>query len=183
MVDWFIKNANVVYYTILIIGALYTGFRIFTNKLKKSKIYNSVSLITEVPLIVKNINDKQEEVLREVRLQGRLISEILETLELAQFVCDAEGMCIKVNSRWTTLTGMSEEDARGHHWMKALHPEDKDRVTRKWKMMLEENIPFEEVFRYKHRITKIITKVKCTATEIYDEEGNRIYVLGLSRLM
>ncbi len=183
MFDWAVKNLNTIYYAILILGALYTFFKFITFRFKKSKIYNSVSLITEVPLIVRSINDKQEEVLREVKLQGRLISEILESLELAQFLCDAEGLCIKVNSRWTNLTGLSEEDAQGHNWLLSIHQEDKERVTRKWKEMLEENIPFEEIFRYQHRVTKCITKVKCTATEIYDEEGNRIYVFGLSRVI
>lgn len=183
MLDWASKNLNTIYYAILIIGALFTFLKFISTKFKKSKVYHSVSLITEVPLIVKNINNKQEEVLREVKLQGRLISEILESLELAQFLCDSDGLCIKVNSRWTTLTGLSEEDAQGHNWLLSIHQEDKDRVTSKWKEMLEENIPFEEIFRYQHRVTKKITKVKCTATEIYDEEGNRIYVFGLSRVL
>ena len=49
--------------------------------------------------------------------------------------------------------------------------------------MIHDNTPFEEVFRYQHRVTKAITKVKCTATDVMDEDGKRIFIIGLSRIL
>jgi hypothetical protein len=49
--------------------------------------------------------------------------------------------------------------------------------------MIAYNTPFEEIFRYQHRVTGLITKVKCTATDVTDENDNRIFILGLSRVL
>jgi hypothetical protein len=56
-------------------------------------------------------------------------------------------------------------------------------VQEKWQEMLENYTPFEEVFRYQHRITNEITTVKCHATDVIDEQGNRVFILGFSRVM
>ena len=49
--------------------------------------------------------------------------------------------------------------------------------------MVAYNTPFEEIFRYQHRVTGVITKVKCTATDVNDDDGERIFILGLSRVL
>jgi hypothetical protein len=49
--------------------------------------------------------------------------------------------------------------------------------------MISYNTPFEEIFRYQHRVTNVITRVKCTATDVVDDSGNRIFILGLSRVL
>jgi len=140
-------------------------------------------LITETPETIQDIRRSQKEIYSEIKLQGKVINSILDTMDLAQFVCDSAGKCIKVNSKWTSITGLSEDDAQGHHWLISVHGEDRQSVQKKWHNMVAYNTPFEEVFRYEHRITKEITRVKCTATDVTDEDGSRIYILGLSRIV
>jgi PAS domain S-box-containing protein len=172
-----------VYYVLAIAGSLYGFYKFVKYQAKNSEWFNLLKLITEVPSTIVEIKKGQEQIATELKLQNKFINAILETLELAQFLCDADGKCIKVNSKWISLTGLSEEEAKGHHWLLSIHFEDRDKVQQKWYHMIHDNTPFEEVFRYQHRVTRAITKVKCTANDVIDEEGKRIFIIGLSRIL
>lgn len=176
-------NMSWVYYTLLSIGTVYTFFVFIKNKITSTQLYNLLKLITEVPKNITEISEGQKKIFSEIKLQSKIINSILETLELAQFLCDSEGKCVKVNSKWISLTGLSEEEAQGHNWLISVHYEDRDRIQLKWTDMIENNTPFEEVFRYEHRVTKVITKVKCTALDVLDENDQRLFIIGLSRVL
>lgn len=42
---------------------------------------------------------------------------------------DLAGNCLFVNERWCEMTGLTPEEAKGSGWARALHPEDRERVT------------------------------------------------------
>ena len=176
-------NINTVYYTLAVLGTLYGVFRFVTKLIVRTESYNLLRLIKETPELIVDIKKGQFEIYKEIKLQGKVVNAILDTLELAQFICDSEGKCIKVNPKWTSLTGLSEGEAHGHNWLLSVHIEDRQSVQKKWHNMIAYNTPFEEIFRYQHRVTEVITKVKCTATDVEDENGKRIFVLGLSRVL
>ena len=176
-------HANWIYYALSIVGLLYTMFVFIQNKIKRSKFSTILSLISEVPVSVKNIEQHQKLLYSEIKLQGKVVSAILDTLDLAHFISDAKGQCIKVNSKWISITGLPEADALGHNWLLSVHPEDREHIEEKWQHMVENNAPFEEVFRYQNRITAVITKVKCHATDVLDENSDRIFILGFSRIL
>ena len=182
-IDFLSANATWVYYVISIIGVLFTSFLYIKNKVKKSKFSTLLSLITEVPVSIKNIESHQKLLYSEMKLQGKVVSAILDTLDLAHFISDAKGQCIKVNSKWISITGLPESDALGHNWLLSVHPEDREHIEEKWQHMVDNNAPFEEVFRYQNRITAVITKVKCHATDVLDENSDRIFILGFSRIL
>lgn len=177
------ENTNWVYYTLAIIGVIYTFIGFIKYRVKKADWFNLIKLITEVPSTIIEIKEGQKEIFNEIKLHGKVVNAILDTLELAQFICDFEGKCIKVNSKWISLTGLSEEEALGHNWLLSVHISDRQEVQKKWHNMIVDNTPFEEIFRYQHRVTNIITEVKCTATDVRDENGQRIFILGLSRVV
>lgn len=177
------SNYEFVYYVLTIVGLVYGFYKFIKQQAKKSDWFNLLKLITEVPASISEIKKGQEQIALELKLQNKFINSILETLELAQFLCDADGKCIKVNSKWISITGLSEEEAKGHHWLLSIHFEDRDKVQQKWYHMIHDNTPFEEVFRYQHRVTRAITKVKCTANDVMDENGKRIFIIGLSRII
>lgn len=189
MMDWFYfakqsgQYATWVYYALSALGMLWAAYRVIKRLIKQSDASILISLIKEVPASIKNIERSQSMLYSEVQMQSKIIAAVLDTLELAHFLCDSNGKCIKVNSKWITLTGLPERDALGHNWLLAIHPEDRERVQDKWQEMLEKCTPFEEVFRYQHRITEEITTVKCHATDVVDDAGNRVFILGFSRVL
>lgn len=183
VIDYIKDNPDKIYHVVGILGGLITCFISLKRILSKTRFLDLIKLITEVPSSIIDIKEGQKEIFSEIKLQSKVINAILETLELAQFLCDSEGKCIKVNSKWISLTGLSEEEAHGHNWLLSVHHEDRENIQEKWIEMIENNCPFEEVFRYQHRVTGIITKVKCTATDVVDENNQRLFILGLSRVL
>jgi len=181
--DFLNQNINTIYYTLAALGIIYGFYRYVAKTVKKTDFYNLIRLLNETPEMILEIKEGQKKIYNEIKLQGKVVNTILDTLELAQFVCDQEGKCIKVNSKWISLTGLSEEEAHGHNWLLSVHIDDRQEVQRKWHNMIEHNTPFEEIFRYHHRVTGVITNVKCKATDVTDENNNRIYILGLSRVL
>jgi PAS domain S-box-containing protein len=177
------NNINTIYYILTTIGIIYGFIRFIKNVILKTDSYNLLRLIKETPELIVEIKQGQNQIYKEIKLHGKIVNAILDTLELAQFICDSEGKCIKVNPKWTSLTGLSESEAHGHNWLLSVHIEDRQSVQKKWHNMIAYNTPFEEIFRYQHRITEVITKVKCTATDVEDENGKRIFILGLSRVL
>lgn len=63
------------------------------------------------------------------------------------FQTDAAGACVYVNEAWCRITGLTEEEALGDGWAKALHPEDRERVWKRWEAAAEEQAPFREEYR------------------------------------
>ena len=49
------------------------------------------------------------------------------------FRTDAEGRTTYVNPMWCQITGLSLEEALDHGWLKAVHPDDRDRLDREWR--------------------------------------------------
>lgn len=182
LIDFAKDNSSWMYYTLTVLGVVYTVYRTACKMFNQSALNLYFSLIKEVPQSIKNIERNQTLLYSEIQVQSKTISAVLDTLELAHFLCDSAGKCIKVNSKWITLTGLPERDALGHNWLLAIHPDDREHVQEKWQDMVENYNPFEEVFRYQHRITQQITTVKCHATDVQDENGQRVFILGFSRV-
>lgn len=177
------QNVVWLYYLGMLIGIAIAVYRFACKKIKQSQLNTYLSLISEVPLSIKNIEKNQTLLYSEIQLQSKVINAVLDTLELAHFLCDSSGKCIKVNSKWITLTGLPEREALGHNWLLAIHHDDREHVQEKWQDMLENFTPFEETFRYQHRLTHEITTVKCHATDVLDDAGNRVFILGFSRVV
>ncbi len=64
------------------------------------------------------------------------------------FHTDSEGNCTYINQRWSELSGLCLEEAKGTGWSKTLHPEDRDRVFRQWYEAAENKQPFQSEYRF-----------------------------------
>src|SRR5581483_9378961 len=53
-------------------------------------------------------------------------------------------------SRWGEITGLSPEDGSGTAWLAAVHPDDRERVTRAWNEAVAAGQPFQAEFRFRH---------------------------------
>ncbi|MDP2207913.1 MAG: PAS domain S-box protein [Bacteroidota bacterium] len=49
------------------------------------------------------------------------------------FCTDASGSTTYVNPRWCQISGLSAEEALGYGWLKAVHPDDKEKLSGGWK--------------------------------------------------
>ncbi|HEY9660931.1 MAG TPA: PAS domain S-box protein, partial [Allocoleopsis sp.] len=64
------------------------------------------------------------------------------------FRTDIHGDCLYTNTRWCELAGLSPEAAQGKGWVRALHPDDHDRIFAEWYRATELNLPFLSEYRF-----------------------------------
>lgn len=67
------------------------------------------------------------------------------------FQISPEGLCVYSNEQTNRITGYSMEEMLGQGWLKAIHPEDRDRVVKKWRRCNENQDTLEIDFRLLHK--------------------------------
>lgn len=55
---------------------------------------------------------------------------LAEVSPVGMFQTDADGNCLYVNERWCEIAGLDAQQARGKGWVRAVHPQDRDRFFR-----------------------------------------------------
>ncbi len=69
---------------------------------------------------------------------------------VGMFLDDDTGKAIYINDRCAELVGMPPEDALGFDWVRAIHPDDRDRVTERWSRAVKNGESFSEEYRWVH---------------------------------
>jgi len=83
-----------------------------------------------------------------VQIKSHRYENLMEISPVGIFFTDARGNCLEVNRRWCEITGISSQEALGRGWVKALHPEDLERVARLWYESAQKNQPFHAEYRF-----------------------------------
>jgi len=73
---------------------------------------------------------------------------IAEHAPVGIFQTDAQGECLFVNRRWCELAGLTPAEAHGTGWVRALHPEDHERVLREWDEAARLGREFQSEYRF-----------------------------------
>lgn len=60
---------------------------------------------------------------------------------------DQQGYCIYANERCCALTGRSLDEMLGSKWANVLHPDDRDRIVKKWQQHVANGASFREEYR------------------------------------
>lgn len=174
------ENIKLVSAAIGILTTLIFILKLLINSYKTSTLRKFVLDLCNLPSLIQIINNRQNKIFNEIRLQGKINTAIVDILDLAQSLYDSNGLCIKVNRKWVSITGMPESEALGNNWLLAVHPDYKDEISEKWDKMIKLKVPFEEIFVYVNRVTAENIKVKATATDVLNEANEREFILGFS---
>lgn len=76
-----------------------------------------------------------------------LFQTLAKAAPVGIFRTDAAGDCLYVNERWCEISGLTMEAARGKGWIRALHPEDVDRVNALWYQSTQSGSLFQGEYR------------------------------------
>jgi PAS domain S-box-containing protein len=93
------------------------------------------------------------------------------------FRTDIHGDCSYTNTRWCELAGLTPEAAQRKGWLRALHPDDRDRIFAEWYCATEFNQPFYSEYRFQTPDGKV-SWVLGQVTAEQDSEGNLIGYVG-----
>ncbi|MBM1170948.1 PAS domain S-box protein [Microvirga arabica] len=84
--------------------------------------------------------------LRETDARFRLIAESLPALV---WILNPRTELIYTNERWVTYSGLSPEEALGHSWMTAIHPDDMARMQDELVPVVTQHTPYTTEARYR----------------------------------
>jgi two-component system sensor kinase FixL len=92
---------------------------------------------------------------RELRESEERFHTLARVSPVGIFRTDPKGQCIYVNERWSDITGLTMEEARGPGWAQGLHAEDRVRIVHGWSQAVEREMPFREEYRFERPDGKI----------------------------
>jgi PAS domain S-box-containing protein len=93
------------------------------------------------------------------------------------YLTDPRGNVLFLNERWCRMTGLSQEEAKGTRWERALHPDDRTRVLKQWIHSVETGEEFAVEHRYRNRQGKDVW-VEGRAVALRDESGTLTGFIG-----
>ena len=168
----YIPTAEELKYWGFALGALLSGVALW----RKLKISHYIGLAWHKTLgrdhaiIFENLaalSDQMNEVVDQVRPNGHgsiqvMLVEIIDKLEENQsltgarlnadhqaiFLTDKDGKVTKNNRMHSIMTGFSFEELKGDGWINVIHPDDREKVHRKWDNAVKEHREFSETIRY-----------------------------------
>ena len=101
----------------------------------------------------------------------RLFQSLATSSPVGIFRTDAEGLTTYVNPKWCQLSGLARTDAMGNGWLKAVPPEDRERLGLHWQNSVETKGISTSEYRFLHPDGKVVY-VKGQAVPEYDEKDN-----------
>jgi len=103
--------------------------------------------------------------------------KIIELSPVGVFITDSDGKTTYWNEKLCKITGMPTDAGKGEGWVDGIHPDDKERVFKKWYESQEARSTFYEEYRFIDRKGEI-THTIGQAIPMTDSSGNIIGYLG-----
>ena len=108
------------------------------------KIFGTIQDITE-----------RKEIEEDLKNSELLFRSLASNAPVAIFSTNEAGECTYANEELMKYSGMTFEEIKGLGWVKAIHPDDKERVLKKWQNALGANSDFKSEFRFQDKKGKI----------------------------
>jgi PAS domain S-box-containing protein len=93
---------------------------------------------------------------QELQASQRRYATLTEVSPVGIFHINTQGECLYVNQRWCEIAGLSPEEALGNGWIKAIHREDRERVSQQWHQAAQQKKQFQCEYRFQHPDSTII---------------------------
>jgi PAS domain S-box-containing protein len=113
----------------------------------------------------------------ELALSERRYRSLVEATSQIVWWADAEGREGRNSPQWRAFTGQSSEAAIGMGWLDALHPDDRDRVSRLWADAIKSGDFYEAEYRLRRADGEYRTMMG-RATTLRDDDGTVVEWIG-----
>ncbi|MFN8255124.1 MAG: ATP-binding protein [Bacteroidales bacterium] len=108
------------------------------------------------------LNKTNELVSSELRFRN-----VSQSIPFGLYVCNPEGGNEYVNDEYCRLTGLTFEESMNEGWTKALHPDDLERVKKRWYKGIQKSpINYNIIYQIKNARNKKNIKVHSIASEM-----------------
>jgi len=113
------------------------AFRIRAFRIPKDRLVVAFENVTE--------SKRAEEAIRENEEKFRSLASLSPT---GIYLTDEKGSCQYVNERWCEMAGITSQEALGDGWVKAIHPDDREVISRSWNRMVESEGKWGREYRF-----------------------------------
>jgi PAS domain S-box-containing protein len=113
------------------------------------------SLVTLAEQAARHIETRAELTVFQAKVNAlgeseRRFRTIADASPMLLWISDEAGNRTFFNQAWCEFTGLSREDSIADHWMKSIHPDDREVYNRKWEETSQQKIRFQQEFRLRH---------------------------------
>jgi diguanylate cyclase (GGDEF)-like protein/PAS domain S-box-containing protein len=115
--------------------------------------------------------------LNELNESKKHFEVLVSTTPVGVFETDAMGAFVYVNNRWLEISGISREEALGSGWVKALHPDFRERVFADWMAAVQKAQPLQMEMCLRRPDGKD-TWVLAQASPVRNEQGELTGYIG-----
>lgn len=147
------------------------GFKALRTRGERDKAFEKLSgAYDEIGGMVEKRN-------RQLETVWTRYENLVDFAPIGLFETDPDGNCLLVNRLWLEYSGMEKKQAIGNGWVRAIHPEDRQKVFEEWCAAVAQNQDFS--FQYRFRSSEgRITWVLGSATTLFAENGEISGYLG-----
>jgi PAS domain S-box-containing protein len=107
------------------------------------------------------------------------LRDAIENVPEMVFIARPGPSNVFASRRWREYTSLSLEDTAGSGWESAVHPEDLERHTQKWRVCSGTGEPFEDEARYRRAANGEYRWFLVRAVPLRDEHGNILRWYGI----
>ena len=108
---------------------------------------------------------------RDAHLVAAELHRLHELVPLGIYSTDPTGLCTNVNRQWQEIYALGFDQALGHGWVAAIHPDDADRVALRWSEAIDRAGRFEDEFRIR-RPDASVRIIRSVARALVGDQGH-----------
>ncbi|HOZ30255.1 MAG TPA: histidine kinase dimerization/phospho-acceptor domain-containing protein, partial [Bacteroidales bacterium] len=123
------------------------------------------------------VTKEVEKASKEIQLREDRYKILTDISPVGIFHADSNGATTYVNQRWCEMSGVKVDEAFGFGWLKAVHPDDVDRISGGWDEAVEKKRNSKTEYRFL-RSDGTICWVLGNATAQMDESNNILGYVG-----
>jgi PAS domain S-box-containing protein len=109
---------------------------------------------------------------QELQRESRQLRDMIETIPAMAWTARPDGSSAFVNRQWAEFTGLYPEDAAGSGWTDAVHPEDRQGYSEKWRASVATGEPFECEARFRRAGDQAYRWLLARAVPLRDKHDN-----------
>ena len=116
---------------------------------------------------------------RQLQRDFRKLRDVIDTIPAMAWTALPDGSNAFVNRRWAEYTGLSPEDTAVSGWTAAVHPEDRQAYSEKWRASLASGEPFESEARFRCAANGEYRWLLARGVPLRDGHGNLVRWYGI----
>lgn len=113
-----------------------------------------------------SLKDQVTKIATRMDVSDQIRRVLADGRELALFEMDERGQCVWVNGTYARLVGMPAASFFGFGWVNAIHPDDRERVSEEWTLVVEQQREFKGTLRLFDASDNVHT-MHCLATPLW----------------